>query len=124
MDTNWKAVPVKLTPEMRTAAAKAAREYMEETGCNNLDVIWRAALDAAPVIPHLEKPLCSSALSFDEALRFEAELAPVMRYLGRPGDWGYGTKLGELTITLHKLREEIKQAGKDAAVREASDEAR
>ncbi|MBN8283413.1 hypothetical protein [Zoogloea sp.] len=48
MDTNWKSVPTKMTPEMRAAAAAAGREYMEETGGNNIDVMWAAALEAAP----------------------------------------------------------------------------
>lgn len=49
MDTNWKSVPTKMTPEMRAAAAAAAREYLKETGRNNIDVMWAAALEAAPV---------------------------------------------------------------------------
>lgn len=48
MDTNWKSVPVEMTPAMRAAAAEAAQRYMAETGGNNLDVIWAAALSAAP----------------------------------------------------------------------------
>ncbi|WP_199031321.1 hypothetical protein [Ralstonia sp. ASV6] len=44
----WKAMPMKLTVEMRKAGARAAREYMERTGNNNLDVIYAAMLGAAP----------------------------------------------------------------------------
>ncbi|MBS0354035.1 MAG: hypothetical protein JSR83_09065 [Proteobacteria bacterium] len=47
----WQTVPNKLTPEMRRAAAEAARKYMAETGGNDLDVIWAAALAAAPKVP-------------------------------------------------------------------------
>ncbi len=57
MDTNWKSVPTKMTPAMRAAAAAAGRKYMEETGGNNIDVMWAAALEAAPAQPvayHLE----------------------------------------------------------------------
>lgn len=63
-------------------------------------------------------PLCASPLSYDEAVRLEASLMPLLRYLAAPGDWGYGTKLGRLTEVLHGLRAGIRQAGKDAAVQE------
>lgn len=49
--TTWKAVPLMMTPAMHAAAAAAARQYMEATGGNNLDVIWAAALQAAPDKP-------------------------------------------------------------------------
>lgn len=49
--TTWKSVPVTMTPEMHAAAAAAARQYMDATGGNNLDVIWAAALEAAPAKP-------------------------------------------------------------------------
>lgn len=68
-----------------------------------------------------DMPLCTSPLSYDEAVRLEAELMPLLRYLGSPGDWGYGTKLGRLTEMLHGLRAEIRQAGKAAAVHEATE---
>lgn len=47
----WQTVPKYLTPEMRRAAAAAAREYLAETGRNNIDVMWEAALAAAPKAP-------------------------------------------------------------------------
>ncbi|WP_213664277.1 hypothetical protein [Stutzerimonas stutzeri] len=61
-------------------------------------------------------PLCISSLSDDEAIRLEAELLPLLRYLGSPGDWGYRTKLGRLTGVLHELVAEIRHAGKQAAI--------
>lgn len=51
MDITWKPVPLQLTPEMRQAAEAAARMYMDETGGNSLDVIWTAAVQAAPAQP-------------------------------------------------------------------------
>ena len=63
-------------------------------------------------------PLCISSLSYDEAMRLEAELLPLLRYLGSPGDWGYRTKLGRLTEVLHDLVAETRQAGKQAAIQE------
>lgn len=49
--TIWKSVPVTMTPAMHAAAAAAAHQYAAETGGNNLDVIWAAALEAAPAKP-------------------------------------------------------------------------
>ena len=49
--TTWKSVPLMMTPAMHAAAAAAARQYAEATGGNNLDVIWAAALEAAPANP-------------------------------------------------------------------------
>lgn len=49
--TTWKSVPLMMTPAMHAAAAAAARQYAEATGGNNLDVIWAAALQAAPDKP-------------------------------------------------------------------------
>lgn len=49
--TTWKSVPLMMTPAMHAAAAAAARQYTEATGGNNLDVIWAAALEAAPAKP-------------------------------------------------------------------------
>lgn len=68
-----------------------------------------------------DMPLCGSPLSYDEAVRLEAELMLLLRYLGSPGDWGYETKLGQLTQVLHGLRAEIRQAGKAAAVHETTE---
>lgn len=55
-------------------------------------------------------PLCALPLSRDEAVRLETNLMPLLRYLGSPGDWGYETKLGRLTIALSGLRAEIARA--------------
>jgi hypothetical protein len=71
---------------------------------------------------YADMALCSSPLSYDEAVRMEAELMPLLRYLGSPGDWGYGTKLGRLTEVLHGLRGEIRQSGKAAAALETKDQ--
>lgn len=51
MDTNWKSVPVEMTPAMRAAASAAIRQYMNTTGDIDLDAIWAAALCAAPKRP-------------------------------------------------------------------------
>lgn len=52
-------------------------------------------------------PLCETPLSRDEAIRLEACLMPLVRFLNAPGDWGYETKLGRLTQELHGLRADI-----------------
>ena len=61
-----------------------------------------------------DMPLCSSPLSRDEAIRLHENMMPLLRFLGSPGDWGYETKLGRLTIALSNLRAEVAQA-RDAA---------
>lgn len=68
-----------------------------------------------------EIPLAACPLSYDETVKLEGNLMPLLRYLGSPGDWGYGTKLGRLTEVLHGLRAEIRQAGKAAAVSESTE---
>lgn len=55
-------------------------------------------------------PLCASPLSRDEAVRLETNMMPLLRFLGSPGDWGYDTKLGRLTIALDGLRREVAKA--------------
>lgn len=44
----WRLVPKKLTKEMRSALVKAAREYMQEYGGNSPEVMYEAAVFAAP----------------------------------------------------------------------------
>lgn len=52
-------------------------------------------------------PLCSSPLSAEERIRLNENLKPLLGFLGSPGDWGYETRLGRLTIVLGDLRREI-----------------
>ncbi|WP_269501049.1 hypothetical protein [Burkholderia sp. IMCC1007] len=47
----WRLMPPSLTQSMRMAMAKAATEYMQRTGGNSPDVIYEAALAAAPQPP-------------------------------------------------------------------------
>lgn len=54
-------------------------------------------------------PLCSSPLSMDEAIRLHENMMPLLRFLGSPGDWGYQTKLGRLTIALSVLRSDVEK---------------
>ena len=61
-------------------------------------------------------PLCSSPLSRAETIRLTENMMPLLRFLGSPGDWGYDTKLGQLTIALGNLRAEVARAGETAAV--------
>jgi len=60
-------------------------------------------------------PLCRSPLSRDEAIRLECNMTPLMRFLGSPGDWGYQSKLGQLTKLLAELHGEVAKA-RNAAV--------
>jgi len=54
-----------------------------------------------------DMPLCSSALTAEERIRLDENLKPLQRFLGSPGDWGYDTQLGRLTIVLDGLRRDI-----------------
>lgn len=52
-------------------------------------------------------PLCSSPLSAEERIRLDENLKSLLGFLGSPGDLGYETQLGRLTIVLGDLRREI-----------------
>lgn len=54
-----------------------------------------------------ELPLAESTLSLEERARWLSVLDPILKYAGSPGDWGYGSKLGVLTLKLHQVRHEI-----------------
>lgn len=55
------------------------------------------------------KPLCCSPLDLPEKLRLAEAMAPLIQFLGAPGDWGYGTRLADLTIYLKQLRHDLEQ---------------
>jgi len=69
-----------------------------------------------PSANYSDLPLCTSPLSRDEAIRLHENLTPLLRFLGAPGDWGYETKLGRLTIVLGNLRAEVSRARDGDAV--------
>lgn len=46
--SGWKALPPKLTPDMKAAIVAAAREYMDRTCGNSPDAMYEAAFAAAP----------------------------------------------------------------------------
>lgn len=52
-------------------------------------------------------PLAECPLSIEERAKWINVLDPLLRYAGRPGDWGYGSKLGLLTQRLLQVRQEI-----------------
>ncbi len=49
-------------------------------------------------------PLCVSQLSFEEKIRLDENLKHLLAFLGSPGDWGYETQLGRLTVCLDEAR--------------------
>lgn len=55
----------------------------------------------------LDLPL--GRINATERDRLLEEISPLLKYLGAPGDWGYGTKLGELTFFLHQVHAEVQQ---------------
>ena len=54
--------------------------------------------------PFHELPLAASQLSFQEACTLKAHLDGLQRFLNRPGDWGYETQLGRLTIAIKNVQ--------------------
>lgn len=54
-----------------------------------------------------EMPVANCPLRDAERDTVLAHLDPLLRYLGAPGDWGYESKLGQMTIRLNELRNEI-----------------
>jgi len=56
-----------------------------------------------------KKPLSRAQLSMSEKLRLAESMAPLISFLGAPGDWGYGSRLADLTIELKQIRNELEQ---------------
>lgn len=54
-----------------------------------------------------EMPLVAHPLNEGEKAKLLLRLDDLLKFLGSPGDWGYGTKLGALTQQLTILRREI-----------------
>lgn len=54
-----------------------------------------------------ELPMCSSPLKPEERIRLDEHLKSLLGFLGSPGDWGYETQLGRLTVVLAELRRDI-----------------
>lgn len=74
--------------------------------------VLRCVLAAANVPPPKtfdELPLAESPLSIEERAKWINVLDPLLAYAGRPGDWGYGSKLGLLTSRLLQVRQELAQ---------------
>lgn len=51
--------------------------------------------------------LCANPINADEKGRLLARVDGLLNFLGAPGDWGYGTELGNLTQYLLRLRPQI-----------------
>lgn len=55
-------------------------------------------------------PLCGTPLSAREAVKLDTLLSDLQRFLGSPGDWGYNTKLGDLTQAVFAVRHDVQKA--------------
>lgn len=76
----------------------------------------QAAAEAAnATLPAAEQQLASCGLSAHEYARWTQLLDPLIKYAGRPGDWGRETTLGLLTMRLLHARESLKRHMGDAA---------
>jgi hypothetical protein len=56
-------------------------------------------------------PLCNSPLNGKERQRLLGLVDALRGYLGSPGDWGYGTALGRLTIDMEELADRLRTGG-------------
>ncbi len=54
-----------------------------------------------------EMPIAACPLSDVERGKLLAYLQMLLQFLGAPGDWGYESKLGQMTIRLTELQSEI-----------------
>lgn len=76
----------------------------------------QAATEAANAqLPAPQQQLAACGLSADEYARWTQLLDPLIKYAGRPGDWGRETTLGMLTMRLLQARETIKREMGEAA---------
>jgi len=48
----------------------------------------------------------------DERVKLEANLDNLLRFLNAPGDWGYGTPMGDLTVYLLGFRQKLYESDK------------
>ncbi|TXT37395.1 MAG: hypothetical protein FD135_3626 [Comamonadaceae bacterium] len=60
------------------------------------------------IMDYKDMPLCASPLNFEMAVKLEVQIDNLLKTLGRPGDWGYKTKLGVATQTLTALAAEVR----------------
>lgn len=65
---------------------------------------------ANPAAGFADLPLATCPLSLEERARWINVLDPLLRYAGRPGDWGRESKLGLLTMRLMQVRAELADA--------------
>jgi hypothetical protein len=54
-----------------------------------------------------EKKLSECQLDSNERAQWLSRIDRVLEYAGSPGDWGYKTELGELTIKLIEIRQKL-----------------
>ena len=54
-------------------------------------------------------PLTHHPLTQKEAEKLHAQICVLLRTLNAPGDWGYGTQLGQITQDLYVVRAEIQR---------------
>ena len=55
-------------------------------------------------------PLAAHPLNEADKARLLLRIDDLLKFLGAPGDWGYSSKLGTITVHLLALRKEIMEA--------------
>lgn len=85
---------------MLASLVEDAQRALGLQSCESVAQPWPA--------PSFEQlPLASSPLSLEERAKWINVLDPMLKYAGRPGDWGRESKLGVLTMRLMQTRAEI-----------------
>lgn len=68
-------------------------------------------LEAAAVVMHeRSRAISASPLRETERATLLIRINDTLRFLGAPGDWGYGTRLGDLTLELLWLRQQLQNS--------------
>ena len=85
---------------MLASLIEDAHRALGQQGC-------KAVAAPQPASTFESLPLASCSLSIAERERWINVLDPLIKYAGRPGDWGRESKLGVLTMRLMQARAEI-----------------
>lgn len=92
-------------------------DIAQALGCG---LAWLATGEAPRAPAPTERPgtkeskrnalLAATPLTDREALELDMRLAGLARFLGAPGDWGYGTKLGTFSLDIIRLLADLRSS--------------
>lgn len=61
------------------------------------------------------RPLSTHPLTAREETEILGRMYALAEFMGSPGDWGYGTTLGDLTMQLHQVRAALMASRQNSA---------